>query len=100
VFENRVLRRIFGPKRNEVTKEWRKLHNDELNYLYSSPNTGDKIEKSEMGGERDMYGGQERCVQCFSGEPEGRRPFGRTGRRWEDYIKMDRKEMAWGLGLD
>jgi hypothetical protein len=50
VFENRVLRRIFGPKRDGVTGEWRKPHNDELNDLYSSPNSqGDKIE-NEMGG--------------------------------------------------
>jgi hypothetical protein len=99
VFENGVLRRIFGSKRNEVTKEWRKLHNEELNYLYCPPNTGDKIKKSEMGWECSMYGGQERFMQCFSGEPEGRL-FGRTRRRWEDNIKMHRKEMAWGLGLD
>ena len=48
VFENRVLRRVFGPKRDEVTGEWRKLHNEELNNLYSSPNAGGKIETNEM----------------------------------------------------
>jgi hypothetical protein len=63
VFENRVLKRIFGQKRDEVTGEWRKLHNKELNDLYSSPSSGgDKIEKNEMGRAYSMYGGEERCV--------------------------------------
>jgi hypothetical protein len=59
VFENRVLRRIFGPKREEMTGEWRKLHNEELNGLYSSPNMFRiKIEKNEMGGACRAYGGE------------------------------------------
>jgi hypothetical protein len=66
VFENRVLRRIFGPKRIEVTGEWRKLHNEELNGLYSF--AGDKIEKIEMGGACSTYGRRERCVQGSGGE--------------------------------
>ena len=57
VFENRVLRRIFGPRGDEMTGEWRKLHNEELNDLYSSYCSGDKIEKNEMGGACGMYGG-------------------------------------------
>ena len=62
VFENRMLRRIFGLERDRVTGEWRKLHNEELNSLYSSPNIvrGDKIEKNEMGGACGTYGGRER----------------------------------------
>ena len=58
VFENMVLRRIFGPRRDEVTGEWRRLHNEELNDLYSSPNIvpGDKIEKNEMGWACGAYG--------------------------------------------
>jgi hypothetical protein len=70
VFENRVLRRIFGPKRDEVTGEWRKLHNEELNDLYSLPNIVRviKIEKIEMGGACSTYGGRERCVQGSGGE--------------------------------
>ena len=59
VFENRVLRRVFGPKRDEVTGEWRKLHK------YCS---GDKIEKNGMGGAYSPYGGGERCIQDFGGE--------------------------------
>ena len=57
VFENRVLRRIFGPRRDEVTWEWRKLHNEELNDLYSSPHIvmDDKLEKIEMGGACSVY---------------------------------------------
>ena len=69
VFENRVLRRIFGPKRDGVTGEWRKLHNEELNDLYSSPSiVRVKIEKNEMGGACGTYGGRERCAQGFGGE--------------------------------
>ena len=71
VFDNRVLRRIFGPKRDEVIGEWRTLHNGELNDLYSSPNIycpGDKIENSEMGGACSAYGGDERHIQDFGWE--------------------------------
>jgi hypothetical protein len=64
VFEDRVLRRIFGPRRNEVTGECRKLHNEELNDLYCS---GDKIE-NEMGGACNVSGGEERRIQGFGGE--------------------------------
>jgi hypothetical protein len=65
LFENRVLRRIFGPKRDKVTGEWRKLHNEELSNLYSFPQdcAGGKIEKNEMGGACGAYGRGERCVQ-------------------------------------
>ena len=68
VFENRVLRRIFGPKRDKVTGDWRKLHNKELNDLYSSPNIVRVIEKNEMGRACSTYGGKERRVQGFGGE--------------------------------
>jgi len=58
LFENRVLRRIFGPRRDKVTGEWRKLHHDEINDLYSSRNidSGEKIEKNEMDGAYSKYG--------------------------------------------
>ena len=70
VFENRVLRRVFGPKRDEVTGEWRKLHNEELSDLYSLPNicAGGKIEKNEMGRACGTYGGGERGAQGSGGE--------------------------------
>ena len=65
-----VLRRIFGPKRNDVTGEWGNLHNEELNALYSSPQycSGDKIKKNEMGGECSAYRGYQRRIQAFGGE--------------------------------
>jgi hypothetical protein len=78
VYENKMLGRIFGSKRDEVSAEWRKLHN------YS----GDQIEK-EMGGTCGKYGGEERYTQGSGGETEGRRPIGRPRRRWEDNIKTD-----------
>jgi hypothetical protein len=69
VFESRVLRRVFGPKRDEVTGKWRKLHNEELNDLYSLPNiAGDKIKKNELGWACGAYGGGERCAQGVGGE--------------------------------
>jgi len=71
VFENRVLRRVFGSKRDEVTRKWRKLHNEELRDLYSLPTqycSGGKIKKNEMGGTCGTYGGGERCAQGSSGE--------------------------------
>jgi hypothetical protein len=70
VFENSVLSRTFGPKSDEITREWRKLHNEELNDLYSSHKyySGDKIEKNEMGGTCSTCLGEERFIQGFGGE--------------------------------
>ena len=71
VLENRVLRKIFRPKRNEVTGEWRRLHNEELYDLYlllTKYYSGDQIEMNEMGGACGVCGGEERCIQCFGGE--------------------------------
>ena len=91
VFENMVLRRIFGPRRDEVTAEWSRLHNEELNDLYSSPNIVRVIisrrmrwvgHVARMGVERGVY-------RVFVGKPEGRRALGRPRRRWVDNIKMD-----------
>jgi hypothetical protein len=65
VFEKRVLRRIFGPKRDEVTGGWRKLHNEELHGLYSSP---DQSKEDEMGGACGAHGGGEGCIQHFGWE--------------------------------
>ena len=99
VFENRVLRRIFGPKRDGVTGEWRKLHNEELNDLYSSPNIVRVIKSRRMrwaGHVARM--GEGRGVQKFLvGKPEGKRPLGRPRRRWEDN-KMDLEDVGRGCG--
>jgi hypothetical protein len=68
VFENRVLRRVFGPKRDEVTGEWRKLHNEELNHLYFLPNIVRVVQSRRMRCACGAYGGGERCAQGFGGE--------------------------------
>jgi hypothetical protein len=97
VFENRVLRRIFGPKRDEVTGEWRRLHNEELNDLYSSPNIIRTIKSRRMrraGHVARMGEGRGAC-RILVGRPEGRRPLGRPRRRWEDDIKMDLQVVGW-----
>jgi hypothetical protein len=98
VSENRVLRRIFGPKRVEVTGAWRKLYNEELNDLYSSPNIIRVIKSRRMrwAGYVARMGEGRGAYRVLVGRPEGRRPFGRPRRRWEDNIKMDLKEVGWG----
>ena len=81
VSENRVLRRVFVPKRDEVTGEWRKLHNEELNDLLTQHCSGDKIEKNEMGGACSAYGG-EAYTGFWWGNLREKRPLGRPRRRW------------------
>jgi hypothetical protein len=89
VFENRVLRRIFGPKRDEVTGEWRKLHTEELHNLYSSPDIIRQVKSRRM---RWARMGEERKVYTvLVGKPEGRRPLGRPR---EDGVRMNLREMA------
>jgi hypothetical protein len=101
VCENRVLRRILGLKRHEVTWEWRKLHNEELNDLYSSFNIVRVIKSRRMrwaGHVARMW--EERGVyRVLVGKPEGKRPLGRHRRRWEDNIRMDLKEVGC-VGMD
>jgi hypothetical protein len=101
VFENRVFRRIFGPKRDEVAGEWRKLHNEELNDLYSSSNIVRVIKSSRMGwaGHVARLGEGRGVYRVLVGKPKGKRPLGRTRRRWEDNIKMDIQEVGCG-GMD
>jgi hypothetical protein len=86
VFENRVLRRIFGPKRDEVTGEWRRLHNEELNDLYSSPNIIGVIKSRRLRwADHVARMGVGRCAyRILVGRPEGRRPRERPRPRWED----------------
>ena len=101
VSENRVLRRIFGPMRDEVIGEWRKLHNEELNELYCSPNTMRVIQSRRMrwAGHVARTGEERGVYRVLVGEPEGRRPLGRPRSRWEGNIKMDLQEVGYG-GMD
>jgi hypothetical protein len=91
LFENRVLRRIFGPKRDEVTGDWRRLHNEELNDLYSSPNIIRVIRSRRMrwAGYVARTGEGRGAYRILVGRPEGRRPLGRPRSRWEDNNKFD-----------
>jgi hypothetical protein len=100
-FENRVLRGVFGPKRDEATGEWRKLLNEELNDSFSSTNIVRVIKSrrmrwvehvARMGERRGVY-------RVLVGNPEEKRPLGRSRRRWEDNIKMDLQEVGCG-GMD
>jgi hypothetical protein len=88
VFENRVLRRIFGPKRDAVTGEWRKLHNEELHNLYSSPDIIRQVKSRRMrwAGHVARMGEDRKLYKVFVGKPEGKRPLGRPRRRWEDVL--------------
>jgi hypothetical protein len=97
-FENRVLRRIFGPKRDEVTGGWRKLHNEELHGLYSSPSIARVIKARRMRwtGHVARMGELRGAYNILVGRPEGRRPLGRPRRRWEETIKMDLREIGFG----
>jgi hypothetical protein len=101
VFENRVLRRIFGTKRDEVTREWRKLHNEELHNLYSSPDIIRLVKSRRMmwAGHVARMGEERKVFKVLVGKPEGKRPLGRPRRRWEDGIRMDLREIGLG-GID
>jgi len=96
-----VFRRIFGPRRDEVKREWRKLHNEELNDLYCSPNIVRVIISRGMGwaGHVANMGKGMGVQRVLVGKLEGRRLLGRHRRRWEDYIKMDAQEVGCG-GMD
>ena len=89
VFENRVLRRIFGPKKDEVTREWTKLHSMELNELYSSPNIVRVIKSRPMrwAGHVARMGEKRGVFRVLVGKHEGKKPLGRPRRRWENNIK-------------
>jgi hypothetical protein len=86
VFGNRVLRRIFGPKRDEMTGEWRKLHNEELHNLYSSPNIIRQVKSRRMrwAGHVEHTGEENNVYKVSMGKPKWKRPLVRPRRRWED----------------
>jgi hypothetical protein len=96
VFENRVLRRIFGPKRDRVMGGCRKLRNEELHNLYSSPSIIRTIKSRRMrwAGHVARMGEKRNVYRLLVGKPEGKRRLGRPKRRWIDNIKMDLLEIA------
>ena len=100
VFENRVLRRVFGPKRDEVTGEWRKLHNEELSDLYSLPYIVRVVKSRRMrwAGHVARMGDGRGVHRVLVRKPEGKRRLGRPRLRLEDNIKMDLQEVARGVG--
>ena len=100
MFENRVLRRVCGPKRDEVTGEWRKLHNEELSDLYSLPSIVRVVKSGRMRWAGHMARTAEgRGVHMvLVAKPEGKRPLGRPRHRWEDNIQMDLQEIGGGYG--
>jgi len=91
VFENMVLRRIFGPRRDELMRKWRRWHNEELNDLYSSPNIVWVIKSRRMrwAGHVARMGEERGVYSVLVGKSEERRPLGRPRRRWVDNIRMD-----------
>jgi hypothetical protein len=101
VFEYRVLRRIFGPRRDEVKGDWRKLHNEELHNLYCSPNVIRMIKSRRMrwAGHVARMGETRNAYRLLVGMPEEKRPLGKPSRRWVDNISMDLGEIGWD-GMD
>ena len=108
MFENMVLRRIFGPRRYEVTGEWRRMHNEEPNDLYSSPNIVRVIKSRRMrwAGHMARMGEEREVYRVLVGKPEGKSPLGKPRRRCVDNIRTDLQEVVcgyvdWiGLALD
>jgi transcription termination factor 2 len=101
VFENRVLRRTFGPKRDEVIGGWRKLHNEELLNSYCSPSIIIMVNSRRIrwAGHVARMEETRSPYRMLVGKPEGKRPLERPRRRWEDNIRMDVREIGWG-GMD
>jgi hypothetical protein len=96
-----ILRRIFGPKRDEVTGEWRKLHSVELLNLYSTPDIIRQVKSRRIrwAGHVVRMGEERKVYKVLVGKPEGKRPLGRPRRRWEDGIRMDLRDIGVG-GVD
>ena len=99
VFQNMVLRRIFGPRRDEVTGEWRRLHNEELNDMYCSPNIVRVIKWRRMrwAGHVARMGEERGCIGSWWGNRRERDHLGRPRRRWVDNSKVDIEELGCGL---
>jgi hypothetical protein len=97
LFGNRILRGIYGPKRDEVTGSWRQLHNKELHDLSSSTRIIRIIKSRKMGwaGHVTRMGTDPNAYRILVGKPEGKRPLGKSRRRWVDNIKMDLREIGW-----
>jgi hypothetical protein len=103
VFEKRVLRRIFGPKEDEVTGDWRKLHSEELKNLYSSPDVIRQVTSRRMrwAGHVARMGAERKVYKVLVGKPEEKKPLGTPRRSWEDGVRMDLREIGLGgCGLD
>jgi hypothetical protein len=96
MFENRVLRRIFEPKRDRVMGGWRKLHNEELHNLHSSPSIIRIIKSRRMkwAGHVARLGEKRNVYRLLVGKPEGKRPLGRPRRKWIDNIMVDLFEIG------
>ena len=99
VFENRILRRIFGFKRDE-NGEWRRLHNEELHSLYHSPNIVREIKSRSLrwAGHVARMEESRNALKIVTGKPTGKRPLGKPRRRWEDNIRMDLEEIGISVG--
>ena len=100
VFENKVLRKIFGAKKDEITGEWRKLHNAELHALYSSPNIIRSLKSRRLrwAGHVARMEQSRNAYRVLVRKPEGKRPLRRPRRQWEEHIKMDLREVGCGPG--
>jgi hypothetical protein len=99
VFENSVLKRMFGPTRDEVTGCWIKLHNEELHNLYSSPSIIRMMKSRKMRWAGHVARKVRSAYGILVGKLEGKKPLGRPRRRWVDNIKIDVREIGWG-GMD
>jgi hypothetical protein len=96
VSENRILRRIFGLKRDEVTGGWRKLHHEEFHNLYSSPNIIRMYRSRSMRWAGHVVGMEKRnAYRILVGKPEGKKPLRIPRRTWENNIRMDLRELGW-----
>jgi hypothetical protein len=95
VFENRARRRIFVPRRDEVTGDWRKLHNEELPNIIRML----KSRRMRLAGDVARTGAKKNAYRILVGKPDGKRPLGRPRRRWVDNIKIDLGEIGWD-GMD